>query len=102
MNQRPNQSTTGLSPARALLLTLYERKDTKRRRFLYHYYRNFFEEPYSVGYLVEIINRDLGKALVTARDIKYIRANVYKWKQEGEILSTKSQTDQRDGQSNPS
>lgn len=62
----------------------------------------FFEEPYSVGYLVEIINRDLGKALVTARDIKYIRANVYKWKQEGEILSTKSQTDQRDGQSNPS
>ncbi len=78
MNKLPNQSTSGPNPTRELLLTLYERKDAKRRRFLYHYYRHLFEKPYSIVYLTELINQDLGKALVTLYDIKYIRANAYK------------------------
>lgn len=98
MNQLPSQSTSGPKPIRELLLTLYERKDTKRRRFLYHYYRHFFEKPYSIAYLVELINQDLGKAWVTLHDIKYIKANVYKWKQEKDVLPvTQSQTDEHDG-----
>lgn len=97
MNQLPNQSTSGSTPTRELLLTLYERKDAKRRRFLYHYYRHLFEKPYSIAYLTELINQDLEKALVTLHDIKYIRANAYRWKLEGEVLSPKSQTDERDG-----
>ena len=98
MNQLPSQSTSGPKPTRELLLTLYERKDAKRRRFLYHFYRHLFEKPYSIAYLTELINQDLGKAWVTLHDIKYIRANVYKWKQEKGILPVaQSQTDERDG-----
>lgn len=98
MNQRPIQSTSGPKPTRELLLALYERKDAKRRRFLYHYYRDLFEKPYSIAYLVELINQDLGKAWVTLHDIKYIRANAYKWKKEEGILSeAQSQTDEHDG-----
>lgn len=86
-------SPPGESPAKTLLLKLYERKDSKRRRFLYLHYHLVFEKPYSVGYMVEIINRDLGKSLVTDQDIKYIRANALKWKQEEAALSSsKSQT----------
>lgn len=98
MNHLPNQSTSGSNPTRELLLSLYERKDAKRRRFLYHYYRHLFEKPYSIAYLLELINQDLGKAWVTLHDIKYIRANVHKWKQEEGILPVaQSQTDEHDG-----
>ena len=65
-----------------LLLMLYERKDVKRRRFLYMHYQRLFAHHYSMGFLVELINQDLGKALVSARDIKYIRANMHRWKSE--------------------
>lgn len=81
-------SPVGENPAKKLLLQLYERKDTKRRRFLYLHYRSIFEKPYSIGYTIEIINRDLGKSLVNAQDIKYIRANAFKWKQEEPALSS--------------
>lgn len=98
MNHLPSQSTSGPKPTRELLLTLYERKDAKRRRFLYHYYRHLFEKPYSIAYLTELINQDLGKAWVTLHDIKYIRANAYKWKQEeGAPPVTQSQPDKHDG-----
>ncbi|MCF0069785.1 hypothetical protein LZD49_04830 [Dyadobacter sp. CY261] len=65
-----------------LLLMLYERKDVKRRSFLYMHYQRLFAQHYSMGFLVELINQDLGKALVSARDIKYIRANMHRWKSE--------------------
>lgn len=94
MNQLSNQPTCSPKPTRELLLALYERKDAKRRRFLYHHYRHLFEKPYSISYLVEVINQDLGEALVTYHDIKYIRANIYKWKKEVDILPViKSQAD---------
>jgi hypothetical protein len=86
-------SPPGESPAKRLLLKLYERNDTKRRRFLYLHYRPIFEKPYSVRYMVEAINRDLGKSVVNALDIKYIRANAFKWKlEETNLPSSKPQT----------
>lgn len=85
-------SPPGEDPAKTLLIRLYERKDTKRRRFLYLHYRSVFEKPYSIGYLVDNINQDLGKSLVTALDIKYIRANAFKWKQEEENLPSSPTT----------
>jgi hypothetical protein len=65
-----------------LLLVLYERKDVKRRRFLYMHYQTLFAQYYSMGFLVELINQDLGKAVVSTGDIKYIRANAHRWKSE--------------------
>lgn len=65
-----------------LLLTLYERKDVKRRKFLYMHYRRLFAQYYSTGFLVDLINQDLGKAVVSTGDIKYIRANAHRWKSE--------------------
>ena len=61
---------------------LYERKDVKRRMFLYMHYQPLFAQYYSMGFLVELINQDLGKAVVSTGDIKYIRANAHRWKSE--------------------
>jgi hypothetical protein len=69
-----------------LLLMLYERKDVKRRMFLYMHYQPLFAQYYSMGFLVDLINQDLGKAVVSTGDIKYIRANAHRWKSE---LTTK-------------
>jgi hypothetical protein len=80
-----NQKRVAMEPVsstKELLLMLYERKDVKRRRFLYKHYENLFAQYYSMDFLVDLINEDLGKALVSASDIKYIRANAYKWKSE--------------------
>ncbi len=65
-----------------LLLMLYERKDVKRRRFLYMRYQRLFAQCYSMGFLVDLINQDMGKAVVSTGDIKYIRANAHRWKSE--------------------
>lgn len=65
---------------------LYERKDVKRRMFLYIHYQPLFAQYYSMGFLVDLINQDLGKAVVSTGDIKYIRANAHRWKSE---LTTK-------------
>lgn len=65
-----------------LPLMLYGRKDVKRRRFLYMHYQRLFAQYYSMGFLVELINQDLGKAVVSTGDIKYIRANAHRWKSE--------------------
>jgi len=70
------------SSTKELLLMLYERRDVKRRRFLYKHYENLFAQHYSMGFLADLINEDLGKAMVSASDIKYIRANAHRWKSE--------------------
>lgn len=61
---------------------LFERKDVKRRMFLYMHYQRLFAQYYSMGFLVDLINQDLGKAVVSTGDIKYIRANAHRWKSE--------------------
>ncbi len=71
-----------VSLTKEMLLMLYERKDVKRRMFLYMHYQRLFAQYYSMGFLVELINQDLGKAVVSTGDIKYIRANTHRWKSE--------------------
>ncbi|PSL17637.1 MULTISPECIES: hypothetical protein [Dyadobacter] len=71
-----------VSLTKEMLLMLYERKDVKRRMFLYMHYQRLFAQYYSMGFLVELINQDLGKPVVSTGDIKYIRANAHRWRSE--------------------
>ncbi|MCF0075342.1 hypothetical protein LZD49_32995 [Dyadobacter sp. CY261] len=84
-----------VSSTKELLLMLYARKDVKRRRFLYMHYENLFAQYYSMGFLVDLINQDLGKALVAVGDIKYIRANAHRWKLERIPQDVKNTDDER-------
>lgn len=62
-----------------MVLRLYELKDPKRRRMLFEFYQSHFDQRYSAGFIVEMINADLGKNLITAYDVKYVRAKSRKW-----------------------
>lgn len=62
-----------------MVVRLYELKDPKRKRMLFEYYQSHFDKRYSAGFIVEMINADLGKDLITAYDVKYVRAKSRKW-----------------------
>ena len=62
-----------------MVVRLYELKDPKRKRMLLEYYQAYFDQRYSAGFIVEMINADLGKDWITAYDVKYVRAKSRKW-----------------------
>ena len=62
-----------------LLIAMYEKKDPKRRRTLYEYFRALFGEHLSARLTVEIINKELGAGFAGLYDVKYIRSHMAKW-----------------------
>lgn len=62
-----------------MLVEMYEKKDPKRRRKLFEYFQQLFDENLSARLTVEIINKELGAELTELYDIKYIRAHIPKW-----------------------
>lgn len=60
------------------LIAMYEKKDPKRRKKLYAFFRSVFDQQLSTAMTVELINRDLGSDLIIPYDVKYIRARVAK------------------------
>lgn len=61
------------------LVRLFESRDVRRRRKLYEYYEHYFQQQHSARFTIELINADLGSALVSRQDIKYIRAHCHLW-----------------------
>jgi hypothetical protein len=80
-----------------LVLKLYERKDSKRKRMLFELYRDLFTSSVSAKFLVDVINEKLSIQSVTLYDIKYIRTKMKKWGekqmpvQKSEKLETQTQ-----------
>jgi hypothetical protein len=62
------------------LIRLLESRDVRRRRKLYEYYEHYFQQQHSARFTIELINADLGFALVNRQDVKYIRAHCHLWK----------------------
>ncbi|MCF0055355.1 hypothetical protein [Dyadobacter sp. CY356] len=62
------------------LIRLLESRDVRRRRKLYEYYEHYFQQQHSARFTIELINADLGYALVNRQDVKYIRAHCNQWK----------------------
>jgi hypothetical protein len=62
------------------LIRLFESRDVRRRRKLYEYYEHYFQQQHSARFTIELINADLGSALVSRQDVKYIRAHSHLWK----------------------
>lgn len=62
------------------LIRLFESKDVRRRRKLYEYYEHYFDQQHSARFTIELMNADLGSALVSRQDVKYIRAHCHLWK----------------------
>ena len=62
-----------------LLKAMYEKKDPKRRRKLFEYFKPLFAEHLSARLTVEIINKELGADFAGMYDVKYIRSHVAKW-----------------------
>ena len=57
-----------------ILISLFEKKDRKRRKILYSLHQDYFEPDFSTAFIAEMINKDLGVPnLVTINDIKYCR-----------------------------
>ncbi|MBE9465509.1 hypothetical protein ACFP1I_22265 [Dyadobacter subterraneus] len=75
-----------------LLITMYERKDPKRRRKLYEFFQELFAQNLSALLTVEIINKELGSELTVLYDVKYIRSHAAKWNDPGKTGKTSSDT----------
>lgn len=58
---------------RELIKKLYSIGDTKRKKVLYEEFKSIFQQKYSVEYTVAFLNQELGEALVTKSDVKYVR-----------------------------
>ncbi len=55
------------------LINLFEKKDSKRKRMLYHNFKEIIDYPISLLAVVDIINKALGKELIKVTDVKYCR-----------------------------
>ncbi|WP_026629436.1 hypothetical protein [Dyadobacter alkalitolerans] len=59
---------------RNVLLRLYERKDSKRKRLLYDLFKDTIAMSASLSMIADLINQELGqKDLIRSADIKYCR-----------------------------
>ncbi|HEV7378471.1 MAG TPA: hypothetical protein VGN64_01650 [Dyadobacter sp.] len=61
-----------------MIIDLLVRKDSKRKKKLYDFFRSVFDQQLSVALTAELINCELGSDLVTVYDVKYIRARIAK------------------------
>jgi hypothetical protein len=61
-----------------MIIDMLVKKDSKRKRKLYEFFRSVFDQQFSVAMTAELINCELGSDLVTAYDVKYIRARIAK------------------------
>jgi hypothetical protein len=61
------------------LIHLFQKADVKRRRKLYEYFASIFDSQNSYVITIEILNAKLGAQVVSAADVKYIRAHCSKW-----------------------
>lgn len=68
---------------KALLIAMYEKKDPKRRRKLYEFFRELFAQNLSAALTVELINKELGAPLTVLYDVKYIRSHAGQWNDAG-------------------
>lgn len=62
------------------LIHLFQKADVKRRRKLYECFAGIFDSQNSYVITIEILNEKLGAQVVSAADVKYIRAHCRKWK----------------------
>lgn len=58
---------------KALIKSLYQRGDPKRKKVLYQAYQQVFHAPYSYEQVVLTINEDLEEEIISYADVKYIR-----------------------------
>ena len=83
----------GMKASKEQLIRLLESRDVRRRRKLYEYYEHYFQQQHSARFTIELINADLGFALVNRQDVKYIRAHCNQWKTaQPETAETKQHT----------
>jgi len=61
------------------LIHLFQKADVKRRRKLYECFPSIFDSQNSYVITIEILNDKLGAQVVSAADVKYIRAHCKKW-----------------------
>jgi hypothetical protein len=61
------------------LLHLFQKADVKRRRKLYECFASIFDSQNSYVITIEILNDKLGAHVISAADVKYIRAHCKKW-----------------------
>lgn len=61
------------------LIHLFQKADVKRRRKLYECFASIFDSQNSYVITIEILNEKLGAQVVSAADVKYIRAHCSKW-----------------------
>jgi len=61
------------------LIHLFQKADVKRRRKLYECFASIFDSQNSYVITIEILNEKLGAQVVSAADVKYIRAHCTKW-----------------------
>lgn len=73
---------------RELLIAMYERKDPKRRRKLYDFFRELFAQNLSAALTVELINKELGAPLTVRYDVKYVRSHATQWNDAGKSGKT--------------
>lgn len=59
---------------REIIISLFEKKDRKRRRVLYSLYQEYFDQGLSSLFIANLVNDDLQSPdLVSAEDVKYCR-----------------------------
>ena len=59
---------------REIIISLFEKKDRKRRRILYSLYQEYFDQGLSSVFIANLVNDDLqSPELVSPEDIKYCR-----------------------------
>ena len=86
-------NSAGMKASKEQLIRLLESRDVRRRRKLYEYYEHYFQQQHSARFTIELINADLGFALVNRQDVKYIRAHCNQWKTaQPETAETKQHT----------
>lgn len=61
------------------LIHLFQKADVKRRRKLYEYFASIFDSQNSYVITIEMLNEKLGAQVISAADVKYIRAHCSKW-----------------------
>lgn len=71
--QREKNKTNFNFMNQALIKSLYQRGDPKRKKVLYQAYQQVFHAPYSYEQVVLTINEDLKEEIISYADVKYIR-----------------------------